>query len=171
MLAALALAAVVVTAEPRSADTVTPAVAAFSTACLDVRGDRTAFEAVADAQGWSQVEAAPRNNDWIVSYRSAGLIIRLSQYQIATAGGEAVPGRICAVDRIEAGPDWEQQVSALKVDGRILGKSTLPDPDIYQIPPGMEVRVWDLSDGSRIHASFIPARSYLELSINYPTGT
>lgn len=170
MLAGLALATAAMMAGPGSADTVTPAVAVFSMACLDVRGDRAAFEAVADGQSWRPVEAAPRNNDWIVSYQSAGLVIRLSQYQVAMVGGEAVPGRICAVDRIEAGPDWEQQVSALKVDGRVLGKSTLPDPDVYQIPPGMEVRIWDLSDGSRIHASYIPARSYLELSINYPTG-
>ncbi len=162
--------AAVLIAQPVPADTIGPAVAAFNKACVQVRGDRAAFENVARAQGWTPIESNLGNREWVVGFRSNGLIIRLSQYRSETLEGGAIPARICAVDRIEAESDWEQLVAALEVGGRALGASSLPDPEVYQIPAGMEVRVWDLADGSRIHASYIPARSYLELSINYPTG-
>ena len=170
MSALLVSIAAVLIAQPVPGDTVAPAVAAFNKACVEVRGDRGAFENVARAQGWTPVETNLGNREWVVGFRSDGLIIRLSQYRSETLEGGAIPARICAVDRIEAGSEWEQKVAALQVDGRPLGASTLPDPEVYQIPASMEVRVWDLADGSRIHASYIPARSYLELSINYPTG-
>lgn len=170
MSALLASVAVVVIAQPVPADTVASAVAAFSKACVEVRGDRAAFESVARSESWTPAETNLGSRDWAVGYRSGGLIIRLSQYPSQTPGDGSVPPRICAVDRIEAGPEWEQKVSALHVDGESLGASMSPDAERYRIPPGMEVRVWDLADGSRIHASYISARSYLELSINYPTG-
>ena len=170
MSALLVSIAAVLIAQPVPGDTVAPAVAAFNKACVEVRGDRATFEGVARTQGWTPVETNPGNRDWVVGYRSGGLVVRLSQYRSETLDGGVLPARICAVDRIEAGPDWEQKVSTLQVEGRALGASNLPDAERYQIPPGMEVRVWDLADGSRIHASYMPARSYLELSINYPTG-
>lgn len=168
--AALVALAMVLSPPPGSTDAVAPALVAFDAACLEVRGDREAFENVAKAQGWTSVNANVRDRDWVVAYRSGELIIRLSQYRAETVEDGVVPARICAVDRIEAGPEWEQKLSMLVVDGAPLGNPSQPDMSTYQMPPDMELAVWDLADGSRIHASYVPARSYLELSINYPTG-
>ncbi len=147
------------------------AVMAFDQACLQVRGDRVALAAVANAQGWASAERrSPPERGWQVGYwTETRALVRLTGYP-ATADGLTPAQVICAVDRIEARPGWEQKVSALTVDGAPLGEPSQPDLSTYQIRPDMELKVWDLADGSRIHASYIPTRSYLELSINYPTG-
>ena len=73
------------------------------------------------------------------------------------------------MDRIAAGPVWKEKVAALEVNGAPLGPPSEVDLAVYQMPEGLEVVVWDLADGSRIHASHVVADDYLELSVNYPT--
>lgn len=168
MLLALLASSVMTTVQ---ADPVAAAVAAFDLACLRVRGDRDALAAVAKAQGWETAERrSPPERGWQVGYwTETGALVRLSGYP-ASSDGSTPAQVICAVDRIETGPGWGQKVSALSVDGAPLGEPSQPDMSTYRMPPEMELTVWDLADGSRIHASYVPARNYLELSVNYPTG-
>ncbi|NJC40470.1 hypothetical protein GGQ87_000728 [Brevundimonas alba] len=163
------LASSVITAA--QAEPVASALTAFDIACLRVRGDREALAALAKAKGWDSVEGgSPPAGGWQVGYWiESGAVVRLSGYP-ASEDGLTPAQVICAVDGIETRPGWEQTVSALPVNGAALGEGARPDMSTYRIPPGMEVKVWDLADGSRIHASSFSARSYLELSINYPTG-
>lgn len=160
-------AAALIAGAPIPTDEVSAAAALFDTVCLQVRDNREAFEALAEARGWTPVDLDLNGRDWVVGYRAGDLLVRFSQSP--GADSKMGPQRICAVDHIEAGADWQQALTTLQVDGRALGPSTTPGSN-YQLPPGMEVRFWDLDDGSRVHGTFIAARSYLELSVNYPAG-
>ena len=168
MLLALLASSAITTAQT---DPVAAAVMAFDHACLRVRGDREALASTAKAQGWEPAERrSPPTRGWEAGYwTDTGALVRLSGYP-ASGDGMTPAQVICAVDRIETGPGWEAKVSALSVDGAPLGEPSQPDMSTYRMPPDMELTVWDLADGSRIHASYVPARNYLELSVNYPTG-
>ncbi len=143
-----------------------PGVAAFGEACLAATPvTREALADLAAQRGWAaERSGAPDGEEWRDVYRAGDATVRLSQYR-ATGEGE----RVCVVLVGKAPAGWSDQVSALLVDGAPVGGADTYDPELYQLPPGLELKVWDLPSGSRIHA-LRTSDGLLELSVNYPVG-
>ncbi|HZW15523.1 MAG TPA: hypothetical protein VFF66_04630 [Brevundimonas sp.] len=164
MITALALAASLSAAQTQ----VDPRIAAFSDACLaDSPATREGLKTTAARGGWLIGQAeTPEDLEWRDVYRAGQAIVRLDQHRTTAEN----PGeRICVVFIGPAPTDWRDQVSALVTKGSPVGSPGVYDTDVYQLPPELELTVWDLPDGSRIHALREPDNN-LELSINYPTG-
>jgi len=179
MLLALASAVVVAVATPAApTDRIDDGIAAFSRACLQVRGDRDKLAAAAEGMGLTPFAIEPRDgHDWVDAFRGASLAIRLHHIPAQsspTSDSSSVSTRIpeqliCAVDVPDVSGDWRAALEALTVDGAPLGAGREPGQD-YVFPDEVEILIWDLADGSRIHGSYIAADRYLELSVNYPAG-
>ncbi len=145
-------------------------VAAFKAACLNIRGDRAKLQELATIKGWrpSQAELHPAM-DWMDVYEVGSTVLKLAHIPKVVDGDSITPEQlICALDGVEASPDWAQALSSLEIEDRVLG-APKPPPGNYDIPPGLEMGVWFLPDGSRLHGSYIAAQRRLEISINYPT--
>ncbi|MFN3669738.1 MAG: hypothetical protein ACK4VY_10550 [Brevundimonas sp.] len=145
-----------------------PRIATFGDACLaETPATRGGLAAAARRHGWSKGQTAtPDNLEWRDIYRAGQAIVRLDQHRTTIEN----PGeRICVVLVGAAPADWREQVSALVANGSPVGAPGTYDAAVYQMPPGLELTVWDLPDGSRIHALREPGNS-LELSVNYPAG-
>jgi len=142
--------------------------AVFERACLSSTPmTREGLADIARQQGWRTVDSdTPAEQDWRAVYRAGGYVVRLDQHRGATEN----PGeRICIVAVGPAPRGWKDKVSALQVNGAPVGAPDTYDHTVYRMPPELELTVWDLPDGSRIHALREPD-SNLELSVNYPTG-
>jgi len=164
MFGALALAASLLAAQPQT----DPRIGTFGDACLaDTPATREGLKAAAARGGWLTGQTAtPEDLEWRDIYRAGQAIVRLDQHRTTAAN----PGeRICVVLIGEAPAGWQDQVSALVSNGAPVGAPGTYDTNVYQLPPELELTVWDMPDGSRIHALREPDNT-LELSINYPTG-
>lgn len=143
------------------------AIKAFGEACL-ARTPATpeSLAALAARSGWPAVSVErPRDLEWRTVYRAGDAVVRLDQHRATDLN----PGeRICIVLVGPAPAGWRERVSALSANGAPVGAPGAYDPAVYQLPPGLELTVWDLPDGSRIHALREPD-GLLELSVNYPT--
>lgn len=154
------------------------AVAVFQRACLDTPGDRAAFETYAAAREWPAVRSPDRpgsHRDWITAFRPAQGEVRLSHVPawsepedadgVSRGGDEQF---ICSVEFRTDAETWRDSVSDL------MARQAAPEPlDTrgYQGgPPGMAVNGWRLADGNTIHATYLPTRGTLELSLNYFPG-
>jgi hypothetical protein len=143
-------------------------ITAFQDACLTTTpASREGLTELAVQRRWLTGQAAtPENLEWRDVYRAGGAIVRLDQHRTT----DESPGeRICVVLIGSAPADWKGQVSALIANGSAVGAPGTYDTKVYQLPSELELTVWDLPDGSRIHALREPDNT-LELSINYPTG-
>ncbi|WP_339914283.1 hypothetical protein [uncultured Brevundimonas sp.] len=155
-------------AAPAASPVVAPGVAAFQDACLtSTPMARADLAAMAERRGWVPVRArTPAELEWRDLYRGGNALIRLDQHKkTADNAGEL----ICVVLVGPAVAGWKDQVSSLLANGVAVGPPGVYDTNVYQMPPELELTVWDLPDGSRIHALREPDNT-LELSINYPTG-
>ena len=164
MFGTLALAASLLAAQPQT----DPRIATFGDTCLtETPATREGLKAAATRNGWLIGQTAtPEELDWRDVYRAGRTIVRLDQHR-TTADN---PGeRICVVLIGDARAGWRDEVSALVANGEPVGAPGTYDTNVYQLPPELELTVWDLPDGSRIHALREPDNT-LELSINYPTG-
>lgn len=143
-------------------------IAAFGEACLArTPASREAMAELAARGGWPVGRAdTPDDLEWRDIYRAGSAIVRLDQHRASNDN----PGeRICVV-LVGAAPNgWRDQVAGLAANGSPVGASAVYDTERYQLPPGLELTVWDLPDGSRIHGLREPDNT-LELSVNYPTG-
>ena len=145
-----------------------PRVAVFGEACLgSLPATREGLASLASRKNWRKVDTVtPGNLVWRDYYRAGQATVRLDQHRAADGN----PGeRICVVLVGAAPGNWRAQVSGLSAAGARVGDPGTYDTNVYQLPPGLELTVWDLPDGSRIHALREPDNT-LELSINYPTG-
>jgi hypothetical protein len=143
-------------------------VLAFGDACLaSTPASRAGLAALAAERGWPSGQApTPEAMAWRDFYRAGEAIVRLDQHRVTDDNdGE----RICVVLIGPAPVNWRKQVSALVANGAVVGAPGTYETNRYQLPPELELTVWDLPDGSRIHA-LIDADNSLELSVNYPTG-
>jgi hypothetical protein len=141
---------------------------AFGEACLATTPvSRDGLAALARRKGWPQGQAAtPDEMEWRDYYRAGEAIIHLDQHRVS----ELNPGeRICVVLVGPAPSDWVDQVSHLQSNGQPVGGPGSYDTQKYVLPPDLELVVWDLPDGSRIHALKTPD-DRLELSVNYPVA-
>lgn len=163
LLAATLLAATLTAPPP-----VDPRVAAFGDACLAATpATREALASLAAQRGWAAVRpGAPDGVEWRDVYRADDFTVRLDQ---SHATGEDEGARICVVLVGQAPAGWSDQVSTLLVDGDPVGSPDAYESELYQLPPGLELTVWDLPNGSRIHA-LRTSDGLLELSVNYPVG-
>jgi hypothetical protein len=155
-------------AAPAASPGVAIGVAAFQDACLtSTPMARADLAATARREGWVPVRArTPADQEWRDLYRAGNSVIRLDQHKrTADSAGEL----ICVVLVGPAAAGWKDQVSGLLANGVVVGPPGVYDTNFYQLPPGLELTVWDLPDGSRIHALREPDNT-LELSVNYPTG-
>ncbi|MBI2260542.1 MAG: hypothetical protein HYU62_02635 [Caulobacterales bacterium] len=145
-----------------------PRVAAFGDACLATTpASRQGLVDLAAQRQWPTGRApTPENLEWRDIYRAGEAIVRLDQHR---ASDENPGERICVVLIGPAPADWRDQVSALVSGGSAVGAPDPYDTSRYQLPPELELTVWDLPDGSRIHA-LRESDNTLELSVNYPTG-
>lgn len=153
-----------VLAAPAAAD---DAIAVFGDACLAATpATREGLEAQAIQRGWRSLSVQSEARlEWRVVYQTQAARVRLDQHR----GSDDNPGeRICVVLVGQAPTGWRDKVSALIANGAPVGAPGAPD-ERYQLPPGLELTVWDLPDGSRIHA-LRQSDNLLELSVNYPTG-
>lgn len=163
MLGVLALAASLLAAQPQT----DPRIGTFGDACLtETPATREGLKAAAVRNEWLAGQAAtPEGLEWRDIYRAGQAVVRLDQHR-TTADN---PGeRICVVLIGRAPAGWQDQVSALVSNGVAVGAPGTYDTNVYQLPPELELTVWDLTDGSRIHALREPDNT-LELSVNYPT--
>lgn len=146
-----------------------PAIGTFGDACLATTPmTRASISAVASAQGWDVGEAdTPDHLEWRDYYRAGRTIVRLDQYRVTD---ESSGERICVVLVGEAPAGWTEQVSELRSNGQPVGEADAYDTERYQLPPRLALTVWDLPDGSRIHA-LVTDSGLLELSVNYPAGS
>ena len=143
-------------------------IAAFGDACLArTPVSREALAELAARRGWPVGRTdTPDNLEWRDIYRAGGVMVRLDQHRESDDN----PGeRICVVLIGSAPNRWRDQVAKLAANGSPVGAPAIYDTERYQLPPGLELTVWDLPDGSRIHALREPDNT-LELSVNYPTG-
>lgn len=164
MYGALALAASLLAAQPQT----DPRIGTFGDACLtETPATREGLKTAAARNGWLADQTATREElEWRDVYRAGRAIVHLDQHR-TTADN---PGeRICVVLIGDAPAGWRDEVSALVSNGEPVGAPGAYDTNVYQLPPELELTVWDLPDGSRIHALREPDNT-LELSINYPTG-
>jgi hypothetical protein len=168
MLIQIASLAVGLFAAPAAAPAVAPGVAVFQDACLtSTPAVRSDLAAMAARKGWTAVRArTPEDQDWRDVYRAGDAVIRLDQH---TKTGESPGELICVVDIGPAAAGWKDQVSGLLANGAPVGAPDVYDTNVYKLPPELELTVWDLPDGSRIHALREPD-NHLELSVNYPAG-
>ncbi len=153
-------------ASPTSAD---PHIEMFAQACLSQTPmPREALANMAREGRWDIGQGeTPDHLEWRDVYRHGTVIVRLDQYR----QNDSNPGeRICVVLVGEAPSGWQSQVSALEANGTPVGAPGSYDTDVYQLPSDLELMVWDLPDGSRIHA-LRTSDNILELSVNYPTGS
>ena len=146
-------------------------VTVFKAACLDTDGDREALRKLASAKGWATLDfETPPSMDWAEAYESGAGVVRLSHAPFWEEGDAFRPEQlICGVDRIDAGANWIESVSAIEVDGEPLGAPSEVS-ERYDLPAGVEVEAWELADGGRLHSTYIAAERRLEISINYPSG-
>ena len=147
---------------------VAPSIAVFHQACLSsIPPTRADLAAVAERQGWTAVRTdTPDDLEWRAVYGVGGAQVRLDQHKASdTSNGEL----ICVVSVGSAPANWKDQVSNLQVKASNVGAPGTYDANFYQLPPELELTVWDLPGGSRIHALREPNNN-LELSVNYPTG-
>ena len=138
----------------------------FGEACLaETPVSRDRLATLARRKGWPQGQAdTPANLEWRDYYRAGDAIIRLDQHRASDVN----PGeRICVVFVGPAPDNWTDQVSNLRSSGARIGAPGSYDAEVYELPPGLDLVVWDLPGGSRIHALKTPD-DVLELSINYP---
>jgi hypothetical protein len=155
-------------AAPAGSPVFAPGVAAFQDACLtSTPMARDDLAAMARRKGWAPVRAStPDDLEWRDIYRAGNAVIRLDQHKkTADNAGEL----ICVVFVGPAASGWKDQVSSLLANGVAVGPPGVYDTNVYQMPPELELTVWDLPDGSRIHALREPDNT-LELSVNYPTS-
>jgi len=165
MIPAALIAAAGLISAPATAD---PRIEAFGQACLsETPMTREGLAERARRGRWETGRAeTPADLEWRDIYRHGSAIIRLDQHPKVDGN----PGeRICVVLVGSAPADWRDQVSALTSNGTPVGAPGTYDTERYQLPPELELTVWDLPDGSRIHALREPGNT-LELSVNYPTG-
>jgi hypothetical protein len=152
-------------AAPAQADA---AIAVFGDACVAATpATREGLSAQAAQRGWRPLRAQLEDGlEWRVIYQAGASRVRLDQHRASDGN----PGeRICVVLIGQASAGWRDQVSALVANGAPVGAPDTFDTERYQLPPELELTVWDLPDGSRIHA-LRQSDNLLELSINYPTG-
>jgi hypothetical protein len=168
MLVQIASLAVGLFAAPAAAPTVAPGMVVFQDACLtSIPMGRSDLVALAARKGWVAVQAStPDNQEWRDVYRAGDALVRLDQHKTTDANPGA---RICVVLVGPAVAGWKDQVSGLFAAGAPVGPSDTYDTNVYKLPPELELTVWDLPDGSRIHALREPDNN-LELSVNYPVG-
>lgn len=167
MIAALAAAAALLEPTHAQAEALDDALVAFQAACLDVRGDREAFNAVARSKDWKpRFSGARPPRDWMDVYLSDPLVVHLAHTPAQTSPLSIPAQLICTVDRIPYESGWRARMAAEVVDGAPLGAAASP-PSSYVLPSGFELGIWDLADGSRIHATAIESERRIELSINY----
>lgn len=145
-----------------------PRVETFAQACLSLTPmTRERLSELARQGRWEEGSfETPANLEWREVYRHGSAIIRLDQHRVTD---DSPAQRICVVYVGQAPAGWRDQVSGLNANGSPVGAPGTYDTAVYQLPPGLELTVWDLPDGSRIHALREPDNS-LELSVNYPTG-
>ncbi|RZJ00343.1 MAG: hypothetical protein EON90_07945 [Brevundimonas sp.] len=169
MIASIISLAALLAGQPSGAVVQTDAgVAVFGKACLSsLPVERAALASLAQSEGWTPLRAAtPQDQEWRDVYRSGAYVIHLDQHK---ATDEGAGERICVVALSTAPAGWKDQIGALQANGSPVGAPQPYDTAVYQLPPGLELTMWALPDGSRIHALREPDNA-LELSINYPTG-
>ncbi len=143
-------------------------IATFGEACLaETPMRREALADMAERDRWlvGQVEV-PGDLEWRDIYRAGEAVVRLDQYPTTA---DSPGGRICVVLIGPAPTAWKDKVSALTAAGAPVGEPDAYDAEKYRMPADLELTVWDLPDGSRIHA-LLEDGGTLELSVNYPTG-
>lgn len=145
-----------------------PEIEVFGQACLGaVPMTREALASVAEARGWQAVEVAPSERlEWRAVYRAGDVVVRLDQHRATEV---TLAERICVVDMEAPEADWRNEVSALTANGQLVGPPANVDRSPYRMPPGFDLTVWDLPDGSRIHGTR-EADGTVELSVNYATA-
>lgn len=161
------LAAPLATARPAPPPAET-GIAVFGRACLSTTPmTREGLASIAREQGWRAVSSdTPEGYDWRDVYRAGAYVVHLDHHRVTF---ESMGELICVAAIGSAPRGWKDKVSAFQANGAPVGAPDDYDHNVYQMPPELELTVWDLPDDSRIHALREPDNN-LELSVNYPTG-
>ncbi|WP_298158222.1 hypothetical protein [Brevundimonas sp.] len=134
------------------------------------------FEERARSHGWVASPRAPQPpRDWISVYRQEGAELRLAHYPASSRLTDSqgisreVPEQVtCALEFRTDASTWETKIPEMIINGSPLDHANPLDTTHYQGgPPGMTVKSWRLASGAQVHATYIPQRGTLELSINY----
>jgi len=163
MFATIAAAVALLASAPqRQGTSLDAAIVVFQKACLQERGDRDALRSLASANGWKKRAESLAIFEWSDAYMAGGLVVRLSHKPMQ----DGVPSDlICSVDWVTYEDGWREKMAAVSVEGGLLGAPQTPSSS-YRMPPGFQVGIWDLPDGSRIHATVTAPQPRIELSVN-----